>query len=85
MAFHSWDLEHVPQVRLQTTMRPYLQISGLLFGLVAIGHLVRVVRRWPLLIAGYPVPALASLVVLVVTGLMAVWAWRLLSGREATG
>ena len=65
-------------------MRPYLQISGLFFGLVAVGHLVRLIRRWPLLIAGYPVPALASLFVLVVTGLMAVWAWRLLSRPEAT-
>ena len=60
-------------------MRPYLQVSGLLFGLVAIGHLVRLVRRWPLLIAGYPIPALASLAVLVVTGVMAAWAWRLMS------
>ena len=60
-------------------MQRYVQVSGLLFGLVTIGHLLRVVRRWPLLIAGFPVPALVSLVVLVVTGLMAVWAWRLLS------
>jgi hypothetical protein len=65
-------------------MRPYVQVSGLLFSLVAIGHLVRVVRRWPLLIAGYPVPALASLGVLVVTGVMAIWAWRLLSRGEIT-
>lgn len=66
-------------------MRRYVQVSGLLFGLVAVGHLVRVVRRWPLLIAGYPVPALVSLAVLVITGLMAVWAWRLLSRPEAAG
>jgi hypothetical protein len=65
-------------------MRQYVQLSGLLFGLVALGHLVRVVRRWPL-IAGYPVPALASLAVLVVTGLMAVWAWRLLSRPRVAG
>jgi hypothetical protein len=66
-------------------MQRYIQVSGLLFGLVAIGHLVRVVRRWPLLVAGYPVPALASLAVLVVTGLMAVWAWRLLSRPQVAG
>jgi hypothetical protein len=66
-------------------MQRYIQVSGWLFGLVAIGHLVRVVRRWPLLVAGYPVPALASLAVLVVTGLMAVWAWRLLSRPQVAG
>ena len=65
-------------------MRAYLRISGLLFGLVAIGHLVRMVRRWPLLVGGYPVPAIASLVALIGAGLMAVWAWRLLSRDGAT-
>ena len=64
-------------------MRSYVQVSGLLFGLVALGHLVRLVRRWPLLIGGYPLPAFVSLVVLVVTGVMAVWAWQLLSRPTA--
>jgi hypothetical protein len=32
-------------------MRAYVQFSGILFTLVALGHLVRVVARWPLLIA----------------------------------
>jgi hypothetical protein len=65
-------------------MRTYVQLSGVLFALVALGHLVRVLARWPLLIAGYPLPALASLVVLVVTAAMSVWAWRLLTGPPAT-
>jgi hypothetical protein len=65
-------------------MRTYLQLSGVLFALVALGHLVRVLARWPLLIAGYPLPALASLGVLLVTAAMSVWAWRLLTGPAAT-
>jgi hypothetical protein len=64
-------------------MRGYVQLSAVLFSLVAIGHLIRLVRRWPLLIAGRPIPALASLVVVIVTGAMAVWAWRLLSRSQA--
>ena len=60
-------------------MRTYVQVSGTLFGLFALGHLVRVIRHWPLLIAGYPLPVLASIVVLLVMGFMAFWAWRLLS------
>jgi hypothetical protein len=67
----------------EVPMRPYVQLSGLLFALVAIGHLIRVVRHWPLLIAGQPIPALASMVVVIVTGAMAVWAWRLLSRPPA--
>lgn len=65
-------------------MRAYVQLSGVLFALVALGHLIRVLARWSLLIAGYPLPALASLAVLVVTAGMSVWAWRLLTGPQAT-
>jgi hypothetical protein len=64
-------------------MRAYVQVSGVVFALVALGHLLRLVRRWPLLIAGRPLPALVSLIVLVVTGAMAVWAWRLLRAPSA--
>jgi hypothetical protein len=60
-------------------MRTYVQVSGTLFALFALGHLLRVIRHWPLLIAGYSLPVLASIVVLLVMGFMAFWAWRLLS------
>jgi len=67
-------------------MRAYAQISSVVFALVPLGHGFRVVRRWPLLIAGRPLPALVSLVVAVVAGAMAVWAWRLLrTHREIRG
>ncbi len=59
-------------------MRAYIQVSSVVFALVALGHVFRVVRRWPLLIAGRPLPALVSLIVALVAGAMAVWAWRLL-------
>lgn len=61
-------------------MRAYVQVSGVLFALVALGHLVRVLARWPLVVAGAPLPALASLVVAVLAGAMSVWAWRTLAG-----
>ena len=40
-------------------MRSYVRLSGVIFGLVALGHLVRTIRRWPLLIAGEAIPAAA--------------------------
>jgi hypothetical protein len=64
-------------------MRAYLQLSGLVFALVALGHLLRVLRRWPLRIGGYPLPALASLLVAVAAGGMSLWAWRLSSAAPA--
>ena len=63
-------------------MRRYVQLSGLLYALVALGHLIRVVARWPLLIAGYPLPALVSLLVMLVALGMASWAWMLLTSAE---
>ena len=60
-------------------MRAYVQVSGVLFALVALGHLLRVVARWPLLIGGLALPAVASLVVSAVAGAMSVWAWRTLA------
>jgi hypothetical protein len=65
-------------------MRSYVRISGLLFALVALGHVVRTLRRWPLLIGGHPIPAVVSLVVAVLAGSMAFWAWRVLSQPEET-
>jgi hypothetical protein len=56
-----------------------------LFGLVAVVHLIRAFRRWPLLIGGYPVPAVVSVIVFVVAGGMALWAWRVLSQPEVAG
>lgn len=63
-------------------MRAYLQLTCAIFALVAIGHLLRLVARWPLVIAGRPLPALISLLVVVVSGALCLWAWRLL-GEEA--
>ena len=60
-------------------MRTYVRVSGLVFGLAAVGHLLRVIRRWPLLVAGHPIPAIASLIVAVIASAMALWAWRVLS------
>ena len=59
-------------------MRPYLQISGTLFGLIALGHLLRLFRHWPVDLAGYMVPLWASWVGLVLAGGLSVWALRLM-------
>jgi hypothetical protein len=58
-------------------MRTYLQISGTLFGLMALGHLLRLLRHWPVDVGGYMLPLWVSwLGVLLASGL-SVWALRL--------
>ena len=58
-------------------MRAYLQISGTLFGLIAGGHLLRLLRHWPVGVAGHPVPLWASWLGLLLAGGLGVWALRL--------
>ena len=59
-------------------MRPYLQISGTLFGVIAVAHLLRLFRHWPVDLAGHTVPVWVSWIGLLLTGGLSVWALRLL-------
>jgi len=66
-------------------MRTYAQVSCVLFALVTLGHILRLLARWPLMIAGRPLPALAAFTVMVLTGSMTIWGLRVLSSdRKAT-
>ena len=55
-------------------MRAYLQISGTLFGIVAVGHLLRLFRHWPVNLAGYAVPLWVSWIGLLLAGGLSFWA-----------
>jgi hypothetical protein len=59
-------------------MRAYLQISGTLFGLIALAHLLRLLRHWPINLLGHTVPLWVSWLGLVLAGGLSIWAWRLL-------
>lgn len=64
--------------------RPYLFISGFVFGLVALLHLLRLVNGWSAEIAGQSVPAWVSWVGLVVAGALCAWGVRLAIQSLAT-
>lgn len=57
-------------------MRSYFQISGTVFGIIALAHALRVLRQWPAQIAGWTVPMWVSVVAALLTGVLAVWAFR---------
>ena len=59
-------------------MRAYLQISGALFGIMAVAHLLRLFRHWPIDFAGQIIPLWASWVGLLLAGGLCIWALRLL-------
>ena len=57
--------------------RPYCLVSGVLFALVALAHLLRIVNDIPVLVDDYDVPMLLSWIGFAVPAGLAVWAFRL--------
>lgn len=62
-------------------MRLYVQVSGTIFGLVAVAQLLRFVMRVPVQAAGLSVPVWASALAFVFASALAIWAFR--SARSA--
>jgi len=59
-------------------MKPYHVISGSIFGLVAIAHLLRLINQWPLVLGPYAVPLPISWAGLIITGCLSFWSFRLI-------
>lgn len=57
-------------------MRRYKQVSGAFFILIALVQLTRAVLGWPVQVAGVTVPVCASAIAFLVTGSLAIWAFR---------
>ena len=60
-------------------MRAYLQISGIIFGVIGFLHVVRLLLAWPVQIAGGIVPLWVSWVAIPAAGALAFSAFRLLT------
>lgn len=54
----------------------YIVVSGLIFGLIALGHATRAFLSVPVHIGSFEAPVLASWVVAAVAGVLCVWAFR---------
>ena len=61
-------------------MRSYALVSGMFLALIAVAHLVRAFMRWPIQIAELTVPVWGSVAAFIVTGGLALWAFR--EGRQ---
>jgi hypothetical protein len=58
-------------------MRGYLVVSGVLFGAVALLHLLRLIYGWPAAVGTMSMPLWVSAVGLVVAGGLCLWAFAL--------
>ena len=61
--------------------KAYLYISGTVFGIVAIIHLVRVVLGWDFVLGPWSLPMLFSILGTIGAGLLSTWAFTLASKR----
>ena len=58
-------------------MRAYMQITCVVFGIVALVHLARLILDWPVQVADWVVPNWISGVAILVAAALCVWAFRL--------
>jgi hypothetical protein len=61
-------------------MRSYLRLTGVLFALVALGHTLRLVFDWKIVLSGWTVPMWLSWLAVVLAGSLSLWAFSL-AGR----
>jgi hypothetical protein len=57
-------------------MRRYELVSGIIFTLVALAQLTRVALGWQLQVDGFNVPIWASGAAFLISGSLAIWAFR---------
>ena len=57
-------------------MGRYETVSGVFFGMLATVQLARLLFRWPVQVASVSVPLWVSALAIVITGALAVWAFR---------
>ena len=58
-------------------VRAYLLISGVIFGVVALLHLLRIINAWTVQLGPWVVPMWVSWAGLAIPALLCVWAIRL--------
>jgi hypothetical protein len=59
-----------------------LRVAGSIFGIVAVLHLLRVVTRVPMVIAGLLLPIWVNVMGFAGSGLICMWLWLLSVSRE---
>ena len=65
-------------------MARYEQVSGALFGLIAIAQLVRALLRLPAQVGSFTIPVWFSFVAFAITASLAVWGFRSAKNRNRT-
>jgi hypothetical protein len=60
-----------------------LRIASIIFGIFAIGHVLRLVNHARVMVGTQTIPMSVSWVALIVAGILCIWMWRLASRSGA--
>ena len=52
------------------------KLSALVFTFVCLMHAFRMIKGWPVIVAGYDIPQWVSGIVVVITGILAIGNWK---------
>jgi hypothetical protein len=58
-----------------------LRVASIIFGIFAIGHLVRLIKQAQVTVGTLTIPMGVSWIALIVAAILCVWLWRLSSGQ----
>ena len=58
-----------------------LRVASVIFGIFAIGHLLRLMNHAQVMVGTHTIPMGLSWIALIVAAILCVWMWRLSSGR----
>ena len=58
-----------------------LRVASILFGIFAIGHLVRLIKQAQVTVGTLTIPMGVSWVALIIAAVLCIWLWRLASGK----
>jgi len=54
-----------------------LRVASIVFGIFAIGHLLRLLNQTPVMLGSHQVPMGVSWVALILAAILCIWMWRL--------
>jgi uncharacterized membrane protein YecN with MAPEG domain len=58
-----------------------LRVASVIFGIFAIGHLLRLINHAQVTVGTHTIPMGVSWIALIVAVILCIWMWRLSSGR----
>ena len=72
-----WVNPTINDLKIMNSQILGLRVASAIFGLMAIAHVVRLLMRLEVLVAGHLMPLWPSALVFVILGGLSIWLWKL--------